>query len=73
MLQNSVYIINILSCTATINSHPDSVIRHFIRIFRKCNWLSLFNVDTDNIKDYNKPITTNNEVRKWPISIIMEI
>ena len=41
LLQNSVYIINILSCTATINSHPDSVIRHFIRIFRKCNWLSL--------------------------------
>lgn len=32
-----------------------------------------FNVDADNIKDYNKPITTNNEVRKWPISIIMEI
>ena len=29
--------------------------------------------NTDNIKDYNKPITTNNEVRKWPISIITEI
>ncbi len=76
MLQKQcVYIINILFCTATINSHRENAIVILYAFSQnaigyRCD---IFNVDTGNIKDYNKPITTNNEVRKWPISIITEI